>query len=771
MTGGAPQDERGVLGLAFHRGYATNRHFYVFYTTGAGGAADRLSRFETSPENPNRAQPASEMVLINQRDEAGNHNGGDLHFGPDGYLYVSLGDEGGGNDQYGNSQRIDRDFFAGILRIDVDKRPGSLPPNPHAASTTNYAIPPDNPFVGATNFLGRLVNSTNVRTEFYAVGLRNPWRMSFDLPTGRLYAGDVGQDRREEIDLIVKGGNYGWNYREGIMAGSRAAPSGFSAINPILDYPHSLGVSVTGGLVYRGNRFSQLYGRYIFADYSSGNIWGLLHDGSGSTNLLRLTVDRDIVAFGTDPSNGDVLLADVGEDVLKRLVYSTNSTGAPLPLLLSDTGAFSDLAALAVQPGIVPYELNVPFWSDNAHKRRWFSVPDPAQKISFSREGNWSFPSGTVWIKHFELELTNGVPASARRLETRFLVRNKDGVYGITYRWDESQQDARLVPEDGLDEAIVIRVGGLLRTQVWHFPSRSECLACHTPVAGHALGFKTAQLNRDSIYAGGALNQIRALSGAGYFEGELTGFNLLPALSHSSDDGASLEYRVRSYLAVNCSQCHQPGGSALGHWDARLTTPASESGLIHGILVNDRGDPMNRVVTPGSLDRSALLQRISVRGPGQMPPLASSVLDTEAIALLSAWITNDLPAYQSFADWQRTHFESNDAPGTAAAEDPDGDGAANYQEYLTGTNPLVRSDRWSVSVQRAGDRVRLSFPRVANRGFEVHFTTDLSDPASWRPLDIAGNRPHFPATSSTAVLEDSIPDSLAKYYRVRVFEP
>ncbi|MBM3840346.1 MAG: hypothetical protein FJ398_20765 [Verrucomicrobia bacterium] len=771
-TGGVPADERGLLGLAFHPGYATNRYFFVAYTTGTGGAAGRLARFETDPNDPNRALPNSELILIHQPDEASNHNGGDLHFGPDGYLYYSLGDEGGANDQFSNSQRIDKDFFAGILRIDVDKRPGSLTPNAHAAARTNsYAVPPDNPFVGVTNFLGRAVDPNRVRTEFYAVGLRNPWRMSFDRPTGRLYVGDVGQDRREEINLIVKGGNYGWNYREGLIAGPRATPAGFSHINPIFDYPRNQGVSVTGGVVYRGHRFSQLYGRYVFADYGSGNIWALLYDASGSTNVTRLAVDRDIVAFGIDPSNGDVLLADVGEDVVKRLVYSTNATGVPLPPLLSETGAFADLAKLTPQSGIVPYDINVPFWSDYTLKRRWFTVPDPVQKISFGRESNWSFPTGTAWIKHFDLEMTKGSPESARRLETRFIVRNSDGVYGVTYKWDAAQQNATLVPEDGLDEPLVIRDGGILRTQVWHYPSRSECLACHTPAAGHALGFRTEQLNRDFNYGSATVNQIRALNDAGYFDAQVTGVNALPVAAHLADSASSLEHRVRSYLAANCSQCHQPGGSALGQWDARFATRTAESGLINGALVNDGGNPEARTLKPGSLDHSMVLKRISARGPGQMPPIASTEVDVAGVALLSAWITNDLPKSRIFSEWQRVHFELNTAPNAGPADDPDDDGAPNYQEYLVGTNPLQDTDVWKISVERDGDKVRLKFPRIANRGFEVQFTTDAGDSLSWKALDVPGNRPFFSAASLTAAVEDSIPTVQAKYYRVRVFEP
>src|SRR5438093_2113877 len=194
--------EQGLLGLAFHPGYLTNRYFFVFYVT-TGTRRDQLSRFEISASNPNQGNAVSEVVLISQLDDFVNHNAGDLHFGPDGYLYVSLGDEGDANDTGMNSQRIDKDFFSAIMRLDVDKKPGSLVPTPHASivAPTNYAVPPDNPFIGATSFNG-IALTGNVRTEFWAVGLRNPWRFSFDELTGRLYVGDVGQGAREEVDVI-----------------------------------------------------------------------------------------------------------------------------------------------------------------------------------------------------------------------------------------------------------------------------------------------------------------------------------------------------------------------------------------------------------------------------------------------------------------------------------------------------------------------------------------------------------------------------------------
>jgi glucose/arabinose dehydrogenase len=657
VVGGTPQKQQGLQGLALHPGFATNGYFYVAYVllqnkpTG-DGYYDRVARFQSSPGDPNQASRASEIILIDQFDQNETHNLNDLKFGPDGYLYIASGDEGDPMDYLQNSQRIDRDFFSGILRIDVDRRPGNLLPNPHPASSTNYLVPADNPFVWATVFNGQPVDPTQVRTEFYAVGLRNPWRMAFDPVTGLLYCGDVGESAWEEVNVIVKGGNYGWAYLEATHPGPRAAeiPAGFTSVLPILEYPHGNGFyaghSVIGGVVYRGSRLRQLTGAYVFADYVSGNIWRLEHDGTVASSWERLTHDKDIASFGLDPRTGDVLLADLSEGKIKRLEYNDTPSGPALPPTLADAGAFADLATLQPHPGIVPYELNVPFWSDGAIKTRWFSLPNLTLKIGFSAEGNWSFPTGTVWIKHFELQLTNGVSSSARRLETRLLVKNSEGVYGITYRWGDSLDNATLVPEEGLDETFVIQDGSMVRTQLWHYPARSECVTCHTPVGGYALGFSTAQLNRDFNYNGDVTNQIKALSDAGYFDHPVSSVATLRALAPASALSASLEDRARSYLQANCVYCHQPGGAGGGFWDARIATPPENAGLLNGLLRENDGDPAKRVIKPGSLADSMLLARITTPPPRRMPPLATSEFDRQASSLITEWITSLPPVEQ-----------------------------------------------------------------------------------------------------------------------------
>lgn len=643
----------GLSSLAFHPGYATNGYFFVTYTFRAneGGVwrnYNRLSRFQRSSANPNQGAPASEMPMITQFDEGDGHNINEVRFGPDGYLYVAIGDEGdgrGAGDEFHNAQRIDKDFFSAILRIDVDNRPGSIAPNSHSASGGNYRIPPDNPFVGATSFNGLPVNPSSVRTEFYAVGFRNPWRMSFDSATGLLYTGDVGHHGKEEINVVVKGGNYGWAYKEGTLTGPLGAPpSGVQLRDPIVQYSPGRGLyegnAVIGGVVYRGQRIPALTGMYIFADYVSGNVWALRYQGETLTPIQRLTGKAEIGGFGIDPRNGDVLVADHFGGHILKLDYITDSPGN-LPPTLADTGIFANLNTLSVHPGIVPYDLNVPFWSDNAKKRRWFSVPNPNLKIGFSREGNWTFPASSVWIKHFDLELTNGVPQSARRVETRVIVKNASGVYGVTYRWGTSTSNATLVPEEGMNETFQVYFNGTPRNQVWRYPSRNECLSCHTPAGGYAIGFNTPQLNRNFNY-GTVANQIQALSSAGYFQSAVTDIQSLRALAHPSDTSQSREYRVRSYLTANCVQCHQPGAPGGGNWDARITTPLAQANIIEGLLQNYNGNPDNRVVKPGHPSLSMLLTRISIGGSLRMPPLGSSVLDDQAIQLMNDWIANDL---------------------------------------------------------------------------------------------------------------------------------
>ena len=774
-------DEQGLLGLAFHPGYATNRYFYVTYSypPGAGTRYWRLSRFETFANNPNAGDPNSEVVLIHQLDQASNHNGGDVHFGPDGYLYVSLGDEGGANDQFNNSQVIHVDFHAGMIRIDVDKRPGSLTPNPHPANTNNptmtfnYAIPPDNPFVGVTSFNGTNYNAANIRTEFWAVGLRNPWRFSFDPVTGFLWLADVGQGAREEVNIITKGGNYGWAYREGLIAGPKTPPPGFTHINPIQDYGRgsatNQGASVTGGVVYRGSRLSGLHGAYIFADYVSDNVWQMRYEVSGGvTNITPFSFlfrETDIAAFGVDPRNGDVLMASVSQGTIKRLV------GDFLPETLADVGAFSDLATLTPHPGIIPYDVNTAVWADGAQISRWFCVPNTSGRFTFRANDRWTTPANAVWFQHFEMEMTNGVPESRRRLETRILVRDGGagtGVYAASYRWN-SPTYAVLVSSNGMDETLTIYSGGVPHTQVWRYPSRTDCLACHNANAGRVLGFNTPQLNRDFNYNGIVDNQIRALNNAGYFLTTVSNLHSLPHMTALSDASSSAEFRASSYLAANCAHCHYPLGPGIGNFDARIYPALSSQRIIDGLLVNNLGNPSNRAVAPGSVALSVIYQRMASTDPAfRMPMMGSVVPDTQALSVFQDWIENELQGFQSFPAWQVSHFGATNAANAGAMEDFDGDGARNLLEYYTETDPKNAADAWRIGSARSGNNVEVVIPQIANRGFEVVWSTNLMS-TNWRFLNVPENRPHFSVSNRTHRVPDAVGPT-PTYYRVRVHE-
>lgn len=364
--------EQGLCGLAFHPEFSRNGYIYLFYSMAREGQLfGRLARFTVNDPNGTRivADPESEFVLIEQLDQADNHNGGDLHFGADGYLYVSLGDEGGQNDQYENTQILVKNFFSGLLRIDVDKRAGNLEPNPHPNPAfarvpplpdavkrddgiARYSIPKDNPFVAATSLNGVAQGDSAryLRSEFWAIGLRNPWRFSFDPSTRKLWCGDVGGGIKEEINLIERGGNYGWSWREGTIPGPNAAENdtpAFLPIDPHYEYDHGYGpmqgVSVTGGFVYRGQRFDSLRGDYVFADFASGNVWALKDNGAAPV-VRRLTAKPGLAGLFPDPSNGDVLAADLNGGRIYRL-EAAKEPPPPSPLWHHDNVFLSDLGS------------------------------------------------------------------------------------------------------------------------------------------------------------------------------------------------------------------------------------------------------------------------------------------------------------------------------------------------------------------------------------------------------------------------------------------
>jgi len=287
-------NEEGLLGLAFHPDFAENRHVFLHYSASAP-RRNVLSRW-TMDDDAQVIRPGSERIILEVEQPFANHNGGHIEFGPDGFLYITLGDGGAGGDPHENGQNLST-LLAAILRIDVNQPKDDKP----------YGIPKDNPFI----------DTPDARPEIYAYGLRNVWRFSFDSNTGDLWAGDVGQNAHEEIDLITPGGNYGWNAREGFSAydGGEKTPD---MIDPVVDHPRREAASITGGYVYRGNDIPELQGAYIYGDYVTGTLWRLRYDGEKVVEHERFGHVPEIASFGLD-KHGELYLCSLRGEIFKLI--------------------------------------------------------------------------------------------------------------------------------------------------------------------------------------------------------------------------------------------------------------------------------------------------------------------------------------------------------------------------------------------------------------------------------------------------------------------
>jgi uncharacterized repeat protein (TIGR03806 family) len=474
---------------------------------------------------------------------------------------------------------------------------------------------------------------------------------------------------------------------------------------------------------------------------------------------------ENIATIAKDPLDGSVIL---GGAVLQRLVRVTNTV--VLPRMLSETGLFDSTATLKPADGLVSYDVNQPFWSDHAIKSRWFGLPNGTERIEFNPNTSWNSPVGTVWVKHFDFPISEVDPDLRRRLETRVIVRTEEGVYGVTYRWNAAGTDAELVDASGAEEELEIETPNGHRVQRWRYPSRTECLTCHTAIGGHALSFNVAQMNRMGT---GGTNQLLALLAAGYFEGTpLIQANLLPAHPSLEDETISLEHRVRSYLAVNCSSCHQPGSGNRSPWDARLATPLTEASIVGQLAIHQASTGYQifatNIVEVGSTEGSIMYRRLSEFGPLHMPPLGTAVLNTQAISLLGQWITNALPQRLSFTNWVAHQLPSGTALDREPGSDPDQDGDSNEHEFLVGTLPQYAADRWRPEVVAGrGRSPSVRFLRKAHRDFRVETAGTMNGP--WHAVDHPSNRPRW--TSMDEEVEVPLPEAGNVFVRVRVFAP
>ena len=651
---GHPED--GLLGLAFHPDYKNNGIFFTYYTAPSALKAPPapkgkpqkvlgksiISRWKVS-KDPNKADAGSEVVLFEVEQPYGNHNGGSIEFGPDGMLYVPFGDGGLRDDPHANGQNLST-LLATVVRIDVDRKdPGK-----------EYAIPPDNPFVGEA---GKKFGE-GTRGEIWAYGFRNPWRMTFDSLTGDLWLGDVGQNLWEEIDLVVRGGNYGWKIREGkhpFDKGKDAKSTGQPFTEPVWEYKREDGRSITGGLVYRGKKLPELYGTYLYGDFATFNVWGLRYNGKEvSSNTLIARSQLPVTAYG-ETEAGEVYVLSfegpAGKDIRKLnfgTVFNLQKGGIyrfarrevaekkskPFPRKLSETGFFTNMKTLEPAAGLIPYDVNVPLWSDGAAKDRYIALP-AGGKVKFSATGHWQFPVGTVMVKTFSF-------GEGRRLETRLMVHSDRGWDGYTYLWNDERTEAQL-----LDSAVrrsYAVAAGKDGKQEWYYPSRSDCNSCHTKTAGFVLGLNTRQLNRVHDYGKEKANQLDVLSKLGAFDSKIGKPADHPAYPDWDAKGGDADALARAYLDVNCSVCHAPGGTGVAKADLRFNTPLDKAGILNAEPVQKRFTVEgSRVVLPGKPKKSELLLRMMLEGEGRMPTIASSKVDEKAVKVLKRWIRK-LPA-------------------------------------------------------------------------------------------------------------------------------
>jgi putative heme-binding domain-containing protein len=631
-----------LYGLVFHPQFEKNRYCYVCYVLEGHergkelADGTRVSRFRVLDTDPPRCDPASEKVLITWL--AGGHNGCDLHFGPDGFLYISTGDATAPNppDALDTGQDTS-DLLSSILRVDVDHEENGKP----------YAIPKDNPFV----------NTPGCRPEIWAYGFRNPWRMSFDRVTGDLWVGDVGWELWEMIYRIQKGGNYGWSVMEGrqlVRPESRRGPT--PILPPTLEFPHTEAASITGGYVYRGKRFKDLEGVYICGDWVTRKVWGTRFDGDRMVWHKELAKGNErIVAFGEDHEGELYIVHHEEQGTLHQLAPNPAADqSSEFPRRLSETGLFTSVRLQQPSPGVMPFSIQAPAWADHATAERWLALPGESSATFYDEpvpipggffSGQVFFPADGVLAKTISIELESGNPRSRKRLETQILHFDGETWRGYTYEWNDEQTDATLVPASGKDRSLTVidsQAPGGKRQQTWHFPSRTECITCHNPWAGFTLAFHPHQLQGKQAEA----DQLQTLEHLNLVVQKQKDRRKRDAKERASavladpfDPEMPLEVRARSYLQANCSHCHRFGAGGTADIDLRANIPLKECKIADVRPVQGTFEiPNARIVARGDPYRSVLFYRLAKLGRGRMPHMGSEIVDERGLRLIHDWI-------------------------------------------------------------------------------------------------------------------------------------
>ncbi|HTM45392.1 MAG TPA: PQQ-dependent sugar dehydrogenase [Polyangiaceae bacterium] len=598
--------ESGLLNMAFHPDYATNHYVYVIYTRNDGNHSTRLARF-TSLDGGMTLDLTTEATVLEHTQIRGTHHGGGLAFGPDGYLYASFGDNNTGDDHTDGTAADWTKRYGSMVRLDVNV-PGD-----------GFNVPPDNPH--ADGVMGA--------PEVFAKGLRNPWRFSFDSMTGDIWLADPGEEVNgnvgncedtpatpyERVEIVTNGGYYGWPYWQGTHCYHDGTPQNKGA-PPELELSHDGAPwAIVGGYVYRGQALPGLTGQYIYGNYESGEAWAYERTGKTKQSLGN---GGKIVSFGQD-NDGEIYALREGGQV-DQLVNSNTGQAGGFPQMLSQTGCVDPADPTKPATGLIPYTVAVPFWSDGVHKDRYVAVPD-GKTIDVATDGDFTLPPGGVTMKNFSYQ--------NKLFETRFFVRHNDGsYYGYSYEWNAAGTDATLVPPEGKSVTTPLN---------WSYPGTSQCFTCHNEAAGRSLGLETRQFNSIETYPSGMkANQLNTMNHIGLLSGTTTALDPYIPLD---DTTVPLDVRARSYLAVNCSNCHRPGGPGRGQINALFDTAFADTHLCN--QMPDQGDlgvTGATLLTPGDHTKSILWLRMSQRTMNFMPPLASKIPDMAGADLLAQWI-------------------------------------------------------------------------------------------------------------------------------------
>jgi len=594
--------EMGLLGMAFHPNFLENEKVYLYYSyyDDEGLRFTNLSEYTYDLVNDTLV---NETIIIKLRQYSKNHQGGNIVFGPDGNLFFAYGDDG----RSAKAQLLD-DLYGKFIRITV---PGD----------GTYSIPADNPYVGVEG----------AREEIWAIGFRHPWRWSFDSETGDLFVGDVGADNLEEIDKVVKGGNYGWPIKEGSNCILNEGCEGQEdLIDPVLEYSHDAGWgAVIGGQVYRGTKVEGLIGRFIFADFSQfSQILSLEYDENNEPygKALfegKLAPGGGIHSFTSD-HDGELFVIHLNG--IFKMVPSDNSSSDnnEFPQLLSDTGCFAATEnGLKAVDGAIPFNVSASLYTDGASKNRWMAIPDGTQ-IELEEDGDFIFPIGSVLIKEFSMGETT--------IETRLLMKNDINDWsGYTYHWNDEQTDAVLLPAGK-----TVPIDGVN----YKIPSRIQCQSCHNDSVNGAIGPEYRQLNFEHEYSNGVQeNQIEYLTKIAYLpESALALQEELTALPDYHLSDFTNKERMDSFVHSNCAYCHNPEGTARGSLDFRWQEVPQWNACNKEPEVSSLDVEDAKLIAPGHPEKSIIYKRLNTTELYRMPPIGRTTIQHDVVEVLEDYI-------------------------------------------------------------------------------------------------------------------------------------